>query len=266
MDEPTIFAERRAGERSSRDNRYSILPHRRSYLLPLSYTPEPGKTALELDEDESLQRAEVKFQYSFKVPVASGLLLKDDQLYVAFTQLSLWQAYNRELSSPFRETVYEPELILRLPVKRPLLNGRLSHISLGINHQSNGRGQEYSRSWNRITFETTWADDQWAMGLRAWQRIKESADEDDNPDIEDYLGKGELLLGYKWDQFRFTALVRNNFKRRDNHSSVDIGFSWPLNQKLSGFVQFYNGYGETLVDYDRRIRRIGFGVILADWF
>src|SRR5690606_34630874 len=100
------------------------------------------------------------------------------------------------------------ELIWTLPVSRELLGGSLNYFSVGINHQSNGRGGDYSRSWNRITVETAWATERWAVGLRAWERIKESKDEDDNPDIEDYLGHGELAVGYKWDDFRFTAALR----------------------------------------------------------
>lgn len=82
--------------------------------------------------------------------------------------------------------------------------------------------------------------------------------------IVDYLGYSELRIGFKWDQYRFT-LVRNNLHSTDNHSSADISISWSLNDKLRGFVQFSNGYGETLMDYDNRVRRVGFGFILADW-
>lgn len=268
LGEATLLSDRERDERALLGNRYGILPHRRSYLLPLTYTEDQGRSSLESEEsgEESLQSIEVKFQYSFKVPVGDNFLLSDDQLYFAFTQRSLWQAYNRDLSSPFRETVYEPELIWSLPLRSPLFGGRLSHIDLGINHQSNGRAGELSRSWNRLTFGADWADPDWSVGLRLWHRIEESADEDDNPDIGDYLGHGELRLGYKWQQYRATTIIRNNLRSADNRTSTDISFSWPLNDKLSGFVQLYNGYGESLADYDNRIRRIGFGVILADWF
>jgi phospholipase A1 len=264
--EPTLLSERALGERALLGNRFGILPHHRSYLLPVTYTDDTGGSALQaedgLDPSESLQNVEVKFQYSFKVPVGGNFLLDDDQLFFAFTQRSLWQAYNRDLSSPFRETVYEPELIWTIPLFRPLFGGRLAAVDLGINHQSNGRGGELSRSWNRLTFGATWADSDWSVGLRLWQRIEEDAEDDDNPDIADYLGHGELRLGYKWDQYRFTSILRNG----DGQTSADLSVSWPINEKLSGFVQFYNGYGETLVDYNNRMRRIGFGFILADWF
>lgn len=268
--EETVLFERQRGERELLGNRYGILAHRRSYLLPLTYTDDPGRSTLEssgeLDARESLQDVELKFQYSFKVPIGNDFLFGDDQLYFGFTQRSFWQAYNRDLSSPFRETVYEPEVMWSIPLRRPWFGGRLSHVELGFNHQSNGRSGDLSRSWNRLTFEATWADHDWSLGLRAWHRIEESEEEDDNPDITDYLGRGEIRVGYKWDQYRFTGIIRNNLGGSDNHSSADISLSWPLNEKLSGFVQIYNGYGESLMDYDNRVRRIGFGFILADWF
>lgn len=218
------------------------------------------------DNNESLQKAEMKFQFSFKVPIGHHFLFSDDQIYFAYTQRSLWQAYNSNISSPFRETNYEPELLRSIPLSEPLFNGRLSHIVFGLNHQSNGRSGTLSRSWNRLTFDTTWADQDWAIALRLWYRLKESADNDDNPDIEDYLGHGELRIGYQLDELRFTGVFHNNLQTHDNRTSVDLSFSKPLNKKLRGFVQYVNGYGETLIDYNYRTRRIGFGIVLSDWF
>lgn len=246
------------------EQRYSILPHRPSYMLPLTYTEDAGRI-LEVGEpvaEEPLQNVEVKFQYSLKIPVWDDIIIADDRLYFAFTQRSLWQAYNRDLSSPFRETVYEPELIWSVPLSQPLLGDRLSHISLGFNHQSNGRGGVLSRSWNRITLETAWTDPDWRFGLRLWHRIEESEEEDDNPDLVSYLGYGELRFDYQWGRYRFSSVLLNNLRRSDNHTSVELGISWPFTNALRGYVQYFNGYGETLIDYDQRVRRLGFGVAL----
>src|SRR5690606_24929342 len=203
------------------------------------------------------------YPYRFQVPVdGDGVRCEDDQICRAVPQRSPWQANTRDVSSPFRESVYEPEIFWNIPLQESIFGGILPGINVGINHQSNGRGGELSRSWNRITAEAVWGEQNWALGLRLWQRIEEDSDDDDNPDITDYLGYGELRLGYKWEQYRFTSLWRNG----DGRTSADISFSWPLNEKLNGYVQLYNGYGETLIDYDRRIRRIGFGILLADWF
>jgi len=266
----TVLETRQREELSLYENSYGIMQHRRTYLLPLTYVEDIDKEITadfdDGDDEETLDNVEVKFQYSFKVPIGRRFVLGEDQLYFGFTQLSLWQAYNSDLSAPFRENNYEPELLWSIPLSEPLFDGRLSHIVLGLNHQSNGLGGSLSRSWNRITFDTTWADKNWAINLRLWQRIEESREDDDNPDIEDYLGYGQIQLGYQWGEKRVTGIYYNNFDREDNRSSVDISFSAPISSKLRGFVQYFNGYGETLINYNRRTRRIGVGVVLNDWF
>ncbi|WP_460241701.1 phospholipase A [Aurantivibrio infirmus] len=266
----TVLENRYMAEQSLYENSFGILPYRRSYILPLSYldevNEEPYSELLMEAPGEELQQYEIKFQYSFKVPIGRRFLLGDDQLYFGFTQLSLWQAYNSDLSSPFRENNYQPELLWAIPLQEPIFNGRLNHIVLGLNHQSNGQAGELSRSWNRVTFDTAWADEDWAVGLRLWYRLKEKSADDDNPDIERYLGYGHIQVGYRWDKYRFTGIFFNNLRRDENHTSVDISFSMPISSKLRGFIQYYDGYGETLIDYNHRNRRIGIGVVLSDWF
>ena len=268
--ENTVLETRQQEEQALLSNRFGILPYRRTYVLPITYVrninEQPYQDLLLMDSDESLQNTEIKFQFSFKVPIGHEFLFSGDEIYFTYTQRSLWQAYNSDISSPFRETNYEPELLWSIPLSEPLFNGRLSHVVLGINHQSNGRSGSLSRSWNRLTLDTTWADEDWAIALRLWYRLKEAADNDDNPDIEDYVGHGELRVGYQWDELRFTGVFRNNLERHDNHTSADISFSKPLNKKLRGFIQYVNAYGETLIDYNHRTQRIGFGIVLSDWF
>lgn len=266
----TVLENRYLAEQSLFENSFGILPYRRTYILPLSYlddvNEEPYSELLIEEPGEELQQYEIKFQYSFKVPIGRRFLLGNDQLYFGYTQLSLWQAYNGDLSSPFRENNYQPELLWTIPLREPIFHGRLNHIVLGLNHQSNGQSGELSRSWNRATFDTAWADEDWAVALRLWYRFKESSAEDDNPDIERYLGYGNIQVGYRWDKYRFTGIFSNNLRRDENHTSVDISLSMPVSSKLRGFIQYYNGYGETLIDYNHRNKRIGIGLVLSDWF
>ena len=268
--EDTVLEPRQRQEQSLFENSFGILPHERSYLLPLTYVDKIDQELFaglnDPAADEELDNLEVKFQYSFKVPIGQRFLLGRDQLYFGFTQLSLWQAYNSDLSSPFRENNYQPEILWEVPLSEPLFNGRLSHINWSLIHHSNGLGGDLSRSWNRIAFATTWADSDWAINLKLWKRIEEDAEDDDNPDIEDFMGYGQLQLGYRWGEKRFTGIIYNNFESDDNHTSVDISFSMPISRKLRGFIQYFNGYGETLINYNRRTRRIGIGVVLSDWF
>jgi len=105
--------------------------------------------------------------------------------FAAYTQLSLWQIYS--YSCPFRETNYEPELLLSFDTKFNVLGSTNRLFIIGLNHQSNGMGPDLSRSWNRIYIEFIAERGNFFTGLKSWCRIPEDVEEDDNPDIEDYL-------------------------------------------------------------------------------
>ena len=111
------------------------------------------------------------------------------------------------------------------------------------------------------------------MGLKPWYRIPEdqkddptSSSGDDNPDIEKYLGYGELTLGYKWRDHVVSMMLRNNLRGHNNKGAVQFDWTFPLSRKLRGYVQFFNGYGESLIDYNTAVNRIGAGVVLSDLF
>ncbi|MCJ7501340.1 phospholipase A, partial [bacterium] len=62
----------------------------------------------------------------------------------------------------------------------------------------------------------------------------------------------------------FTMMLRNNL-RSDNRGAVEVGWSYPLKGRMKGYLQIFEGYGESLVDYDYRMTRVGMGILLADW-
>jgi phospholipase A1/A2 len=101
--------------------------------------------------------------------------------------------------------------------------------------------------------------------LKSWYRISESRENDDNRDIDDYLGPGEIQAYYRWHEHRFGMMLRNNFHRDNNRSSVLFDWSFPVMEKVGIYIQYFNGYGENLLDYDQYANRIGIGFILSDW-
>jgi phospholipase A1 len=253
------------------DSDIAIIPHKPTYILPFTYNPKPNNEPFSRFEeiapdDQSLDSAEAKFQISLKVPIAKDFIVDDSTIWAGYTQVSLWQVYNGDASAPFRETNYEPEIFWDFDTNGNWGGLPLQEFSIGFVHQSNGRGALLSRSWNRAYANFLFADDNWAFGFKPWYRIPEKEEDDDNPDIAKYLGYADFTFGYKTHGYNFTTLLRNNMRSEDNHTSATLSMSFPLPGRLNGYVEYVNGYGETLIDYNYRNKRIGFGVILHDWY
>ncbi|WP_016856175.1 phospholipase A [Halomonas smyrnensis] len=267
--EPPIgasVAERRLLEEESADNPFSITAHHRNYLLPFSYTTSPNQeTFSEIDRDASPDRLEVKFQFSAKFKLADDVLFDRADLYFGYTQRSWWQAYNADASSPFRETNYEPEVFADFENDWTLAGWTNVNNRLSLNHQSNGRSGELSRSWNRLILSSTFINDDWAVSLSPYWRLPETEGEDDNPDIEDYLGYADVTVARQlFDDHEASLLWRGNPDQ--GHMGAQLDYSWPLFGKIRGHVQFYQGYGESLIDYDRSTQRLSLGFSLNPLF
>ena len=273
----TALDKRMAREHYSQDNRNVITPHRRNYILPLTYMDDPNSTPfnrydqLDDSEGEPLDNLEAKYQLSIKVPLFNDFSDKDQAVYFGFTLQSYWQVYNKEISSPFRETNYEPEIFwINFLDKKHVLWGDEMAIVLGAVHQSNGRSQPNSRSWNRIYADFIWENRGFVFSLKPWYRIPEneksdpmSPKGDDDPDIYKYMGYMEFSGAYRYQEHEFSFMTRNNISS-DNRGAIQLDWSFPLWGRLRGYAQYFNGYGESLIDYNADIERIGVGILLTD--
>ncbi len=244
------------------------------YLFPVMWTskkntlpssPNPQNT---VTTPQQLDSIETKFQISLKTKAIEGVFANGDgDLWLGYTQSSRWQVYNSEASRPFRETNYEPEasLIFRTNYNFLGLHGRLLGVTL--NHQSNGRSDPLSRSWNRVMLNLGLERDNFALMLRPWYRVEEEANDDNNPDIKNYIGRGDLTANYKWQQHNFSLMLRHSLKGADqNHGAVQFDWAFPLKGSLRGHLQLFDGYGESLIDYNHRATYIGLGMSLINWF
>jgi phospholipase A1 len=259
-------AERRLLEEESADNPFSITTHHRNYLLPFSYTTSPNRqTFSEIDREANPDRLEVKFQFSAKFKLAEDVVFDRGDLYFGYTQRSWWQAYNADASSPFRETNYEPEVFVDFDNHWTLAGWTNINNRLSLNHQSNGRSGDLSRSWNRLILTSTFINDDWALSLSPYWRLPETEGEDDNPDIHDYLGYADVTVARRiFDDHEASLLWRGN--PDSGQMGAQFDYSWPLFGKIRGHVQFYQGYGESLIDYDRSVQRLSVGFSLNPLF
>ena len=78
------------------------------------------------------------------------------------------------------------------------------------------------------------------------------------------MGYGEVIGLYELKRHRLGFMVRNVLSS-PYRGAVQLDWSLPLRNKVRGYVQYYNGYGETLLDYNHYSNRIGIGVMLIDW-
>ncbi len=242
------------------------------YLLPAFWTsdinespssPNPRNTVI---EPLALDNTEAKFQLSFKTKFAENLFGDNGDLWGAYTQSSRWQVYNGEESRPFRETNYEPEIMLVFRNNYSLAGwkGRMAGVS--FNHQSNGHSDPLSRSWNRVIFSVGLDRENWALVLRPWYRVPDGND-DDNPDIEDYIGRGDAMLTWSKEGHEITLLGRHSLRGGDrSHGALQLDWGFPINRTFRGHVQAFHGYGESLIDYNHKATYLGLGISLLEWY
>lgn len=268
--DPGALQARAAEERSAAPNPFSLLTHKPNYLLlgawnERGWNPDAIREATN-DPDRSLQDVEIQFQLSIKVPLALGLFGDRVDLYGAYTNRSFWQAYDTNNSRPFRETNHEPELWAQFANGRKI--GGFTNVvnRIGYVHQSNGRTEPLSRSWDRLYAEFIFERGAWGIGIKPWVLI---GDEDDNPDIEDFLGHGEVRVAWAPEDHRhvLSLMLRNQLESGFDHGAVEFGWSFPLFDYpwVKGYVQYFYGYGESLIDYNQRVHRIGAGLSFSDW-
>ena len=238
-------------------------------------SPAANHTALTV---EPYQTSELIFQLSVRTKLAKGLLPSPagttDSLWFGYTQKSFWQVFNNRLSRPFRNTDHQPELIYAYPLDTALGDRwTLRYAGVSLNHQSNGQAEPLSRSWNRVILlpgMDNAAGTQ--INVRAWQRMPESIDNDDNPDIADFIGRAELSSLWSINERHSLGLtVRHNLRQSGRGAGT---LDWTIkprttlnnpNAGLRYHVQLFSGYGDSLASYNFRRTAVRVGVSLVDW-
>lgn len=253
----------------------SLESHRQNYIVTSissntnDVTGSPSQAA---SSDRALQNKDVQFQISLKtqllqdIPLVSTIpWVETSRLWAAYTQRSYWQIFDGGASRPFRETNFAPEIILSLGLndKRPAWMPRM--LNIAAIHESNGREDPYSRSWNRIYLEGGWEfGDAYTLIARPWWRVPEGGNSD-NPDIDRYLGYGDLT--FRWDpahsNHSANLLLRNNL-RSDNKGYAKFSYQYQLSDHLRWYMMLSTGYGESLLDYNHAQNTFGVGFAVGE--
>ncbi len=253
---------------------FKIIPYKPVYFLLANYTsainnlPTSENVLNSVEEASHYSNTELKFQLSFKTRAIKNLLGKDigGDLWIAYTQSSRWQLYSANISRPFRETNYEPEFMLVFPTAYKILGINGVFTGVGINHQSNGKSNPLSRSWNRIMFQVGWESPSWSIVLKPWWRLPEDNIEDNNPEIENYVGRIELLSAFSKGKSDLSIQARHSLRGGSkNRGSVKLDYAIKLLDFLQVHAQLFHGYGESLIDYNHNQTTFGIGLSLLQW-
>lgn len=250
---------------------FSILAHKPNYVLAGAYNAEGWDSDLyQLTENEpeyENKDVEAQFQISLKVPLAIDLFGDRMDIYAAYTNRSFWQVYNHDYSEPFRETNHEPELWAQFRNNWQILGLNNAVNSVGFVHQSNGQAGVQSRSWNRLYANFIFEKDGYVLSFKPWLWVSKDKSASDNPDITDFLGHGEFRAAWHRNRHVVSMMLRNQLESGFKDGAVELGWSFPVFNYpyLKGYLQYFYGYGESLIDYDNKVNRIGIGISITDW-
>ena len=230
-------------------------------------------------ESTPYRRTENRIQLSVRTKIAQGLLTQGDpnlkdSVWFGYSQQSYWQLFTPDLSRPFRATDHEPEVMYVYPTTVKLPFGwKWRYSGIGLVHQSNGQSKPLSRSWNRVYLMTGMElDNRISVNARLWRRISESTGNDDNPNISDYVGRGELSALWNYDKNNTLGATVRSSLSSSGRGSVRLEWMQALGTGLFGsksnlrlHTALFNGYGDSMIDYNHKRTVFSVGLSLVDF-
>ena len=220
-----------------------------------------GGTVLGGKPDE--YNSDVKFQISFQQRLTKSVLPGNTYLYLFYSQKAIWHVFENSL--PFHDLNFNPGVGLS---KFIIMKNRLvGKVTVMVEHESNGRDGTASRSWNKIS----WAGEAYISPVlmahaKYWIPI---VDGKYNRDILRYSGIYQagfqaISNDNKW-VLDMTLVKRKGWDLNFN-TIVQLGFRINHNSNQFIMLQYYNGYGECMMDYKQYHSRPRIGLLIRPRF
>lgn len=207
--------------------------------------------------------SDVKFQISIAQRLTKSVLPWHTYLFLAYSQKTMWNVFER--SMPMRDMNFNPGIGLTKPLFSK--DRYVGQLTLMIEHESNGRDGDDSRSWNKISLAGNVMIDNWIMvHAKFWIPIVDGMN---NRDILKYSGIYQHGIEVATPDRKFiwdlTLVKRAGWNL--NYNTI-FEFSWRVHKKSNQyfFVQYYNGYGENLLDYNKFRSRLRVGIVIKPRF
>lgn len=229
------------------DNRPYFGLYKDNYFL---FGPPVGK---KITKDNT----NVKFQISIAQRLTKSVLPWNTYLYLFYTQKVFWNVLQESL--PMTDLNFNPGIGIAKPL---FVRGNyIGKVSLVLEHESNGKDGDASRSWNKVSLGANIIIDQNLMVHgKVWIPI---VDGENNRDILDYCGIYQAGMQLVSNGGRFNGgvtLVKRRGWKPDYNIIVEAGMRLWKNANEYLFIQYYNGYGEGLLDYNKFHSQIRIGI------
>ncbi|MDH6342454.1 phospholipase A1 [Parabacteroides sp. PFB2-12] len=207
--------------------------------------------------------SDVRFQLSIQQKLTKSNLPFDTYLFIQYTQKAFWNVIQE--SMPMREMNFNPGIGLG-----HLIIYKDNYIGKGylmLEHESNGKDSLDSRSWNKVTLcASIMVNNNWEAQFRIWAPIIDSGN---NRDILRYNGLFQVGATYRSNNKRLaaSALFTKRSSKMSFNTQLELSYKFNPSENQYFFLQYYNGYGENLLEYNqfKSMLRIGFVIKPQDF-
>ena len=207
--------------------------------------------------------SDVKFQVSFQQRLTKSVLPFHSYLYLFYTQKAIWHVFRNSL--PFHDRTFNPGIGLSRHII--MKNKLVGKVTVMFEHESNGKDGTKSRSWNKISWAgEAYISPQLMAHAKYWIPI---VDGKYNRDILRYSGIYQagfqaISNDNKW-VLDMTLVKRKGWDLNFN-TIVQLGFRINHNSNQFIMLQYYNGYGECMMDYKQYHSRLRIGLLIRPRF
>lgn len=216
-----------------------------------------------IGKNPTANNSDVKFQLSISQRLTKSKLPFDTYLFIQYTQKAFWNVFQNSL--PMRDLNFNPGIGLGHLIIRE--NKYIGKSYLMLEHESNGRDSIDSRSWNKLSLALAlMINKNWEMQFSTWVPFVDGAN---NKDLLKYKGIFQLAGNYRTNNRRFNCGLILTKRKTWLSFNTQLEVSYKFNNKENQyfFLQYYNGYGENLLDYNKfkSMLRIGFVIKPQDF-
>ena len=205
------------------------------------------------------ENSNVKFQISIAQKLTRTTLPFGTYLYLFYSQKVFWNVLENSL--PMTDLNFNPGIGLAKPIF--VRNRFIGKAFLLIEHESNGKDGDASRSWNKVSLGgSIMIDPNLIVHGKIWIPIIDSVN---NKDILKYCGIYQVGVQFYSNNRRFTGsvnLVKRASWKLDYNTTVELAYRILKRDNQYLFIQYYNGYGEGLLDYNKFHSELRVGIVI----